>query len=347
MPKSKDSSLHWVDLDLPAARADLAEWFARFARDLPWRSTRSVYRTVVSEFMLQQTRVATVLPYFDRWMAAFPGFSELAKADEEEVLRRWQGLGYYSRARNIHRLAQEIEVSGVPTSRVGWKKLPGIGDYSSAAIASLASGEAVAVVDGNVVRVLSRIASNERSWTSSAEAVKAFTPLADAFLDPEQPGVHNEALMELGALVCFPRSPLCTVCPLLRHCSAASKGIAESLPRILKAAKTKRTIDRIWAVVDGSILLRKAPSAEKRLAGMFELPRKEDLASDWSVAKNPMTKKKRGIGNEIITETIFQVTKIGKETSPPKLRWVSLDELEDISLSGPHRRWILELLEIS
>ena len=275
--KSSDSFPLWAETGFGAPRRELARWFRANARDLPWRRDRSVYRTVVSEFMLQQTRVATVLPYFERWMEAFPDFAALAAAEEKEVLSLWQGLGYYSRARNLHKLARLVTEEGVPSDAKGWKALPGVGDYTAAAVASIAEGVSVAVVDGNVVRVLARLSADERRWGSSGEAVRGYAPMAAAFLDPRDPGLHNEALMELGALVCLPRSPLCTVCPLVGRCGAAARGLADSLPRVAKSKKTERTVRRAWAVEGGSVLLRETPDGSKRLAGLLELPALEDL----------------------------------------------------------------------
>lgn len=335
MPRSNDSSPPWTE-----ARRALADWFAREARDLPWRRERSVYRTVVSEFMLQQTRVAAVLPYFGRWMERFPGFGELAAASEAEVLALWQGLGYYSRARNLHRLARAVVSDGLPRSAAGWRRLPGIGPYTAAAVASIAQGEPVAVVDGNVVRVLARLTGDDRRWKGSAEAVDGLRPVAERFLDPGTPGRHNEAVMELGALVCLPRSPLCLLCPLSPNCDAAARGTADGLPRIEKTRKVERTVRRAWCERDGKILLRRYAPDARRLGGLLELPELDELGGSVRPAREPFARKKRGIGNESITEPIHRATIAGPLPTAPELRWVALDRLADEPLSGPHRRWI-------
>ncbi|MET3871040.1 A/G-specific adenine glycosylase [Puniceicoccus vermicola] len=345
MPKSNDCLPRWANADLPAARKDLARWFGKNARVLPWRTETTVYRTVVSEFMLQQTRVSTVLPYFEKWVTTFPGFAELAAAEEGEVLGLWQGLGYYSRARNLHKLAKRIVEEGIPDDLAGWRELPGIGGYTAAAITSIAQGLPAAVVDGNVVRVLARLSADETTWKASGEAVKAFGPLAEEFLDRDHPGRHNESMMELGAVVCLPRSPLCTICPLVQHCHGAAQGIAGELPRIVKAKKTEKTVRRAWAVRGKTVLLREIPATAKRLAGMLELPELTDLPESWKPDPTPFAKRKRGIGNESITEWFHVVPEPGRISKKAGLRWVSLDALAEEPLSGPHRRWIGELLK--
>ena len=342
MPKSNDSLPRWVE-----ARGPLGAWFDRNARDLPWRRKRSVYRTVVSEFMLQQTRVSTVIPYFDRWLERFPGFLELAEAEEADVLSLWQGLGYYSRARNLHRLACEIVRSGIPEDEKGWRSLPGIGPYSAAAIGSIAQGMPVAVVDGNVVRVLSRLTGDETKWKNSAQAVKANEPLANEFLERRNPGRHNEAVMELGAMICLPRSPLCTVCPVVRFCRAAAEGLTEQIPQIGKTGKVEKTVRRAWLVSGDQILMTRYPENSSRLAGLMELPKIEDLPKSLQPEKEPILRQKRGIGNESITEWIYGIPCDSAKGIPvvgTNLEWVELSRLSNRPLSGPHRRWIEKLL---
>lgn len=297
--------------------------------------------------MLQQTRVITVLPYFDRWTKSFPDFETLACAEEGEVLQHWQGLGYYSRARNLHRLSKRVAADGIPETREGWKSLPGIGDYTSAAIMSIALGVPEAVVDGNVVRVLARLTADDTPWKSAGDAVRSFQSLADGFLNPDHPGSHNESVMELGALVCTPRTPLCTVCPLVSHCRGAASGLASSLPRIKKASKVKKTVRRAWIFRRGKVLLRRVPANAKRLAGMVELPRLDTLPQRWNPLKEPFAKKKRGIGNELITEWFYRVENCPDLILPEgsDLFWRDTSCLNKEAISGPHRKWISEFLE--
>ena len=186
----------------PKVRRALLAWYDRHRRDLPWRAEVSPYRTVVSELMLQQTQVATVLPYFERWVQRWPDFASLARADAAEVLAAWAGLGYYRRARLLHALAKEVAAApSLPRTAAEWIGFTGVGPYTAAAIASIAFGDRAAVVDGNVVRVLARLAGLRSTFASSALAVRRVTPLAAALLDLRRPGDHNHAVMELGAQV--------------------------------------------------------------------------------------------------------------------------------------------------
>ncbi|MCL6545947.1 MAG: A/G-specific adenine glycosylase [Bryobacteraceae bacterium] len=202
-------------------RRRLMEWFDEKARDLPWRRTRDPYRIWVSEIMLQQTRVAAVIPYYERFLERFPDVRALASAEESEVLALWSGLGYYSRARNLLRAARMIhESERFPRSYEELRALPGVGVYTAAAIASIAFGEPRAVVDGNVRRVLSRLSCGAEDPAG----------LAQRLLDRQRPGDFNQALMELGAEVCQPRSPRCDVCPVERYCQARKQGRQSEFP---------------------------------------------------------------------------------------------------------------------
>ncbi len=192
----------------------LLGWYRQSARPLPWRTAPSVYKTVVSEFMLQQTQVKTVLPYFARWMAELPDFAALAVASEARVRKLWEGLGYYARARNLHRLARVLAAQAeLPRTADSWAELPGIGPYTAAAVASMGFGAAAACVDGNVVRVLARLTGDRTEFRDSATAAKTFTPLAERLLSTDSPGDHNQAMMELGATVCLRQNPLCPDTP--------------------------------------------------------------------------------------------------------------------------------------
>ena len=196
----------------------LLNWFDGNARDLPWRRTRDPYAIWVSEIMLQQTRVAAVIEHYARFMQRFPGLPVLAEAGEYEVLALWSGLGYYRRARMLHRAAQFVtrELEGkLPSTAVELRALPGIGEYTSAAIASIGFGEPVACVDGNVERVLTRV----RGWTERTALGARIRKAAAELLDPGRPGDFNQAMMELGATVCLPRAPLCLQCPVVELCA--------------------------------------------------------------------------------------------------------------------------------
>jgi A/G-specific adenine glycosylase len=329
---------------------ELLAWYRAHARDLPWRSQPSPYRTVVSEFMLQQTQVKTVLPYFDRWTERWPDFPALAAATEVEVLHAWEGLGYYSRARRLHALARELAARpNLPQTRDAWLTLPGIGPYTAAAIASIAGGEAVAVVDGNVVRILARLTANATAFRDSTTAVKAFAALAEGLLNPDHPGDHNQAMMELGATVCHRRKPLCTICPVRSHCAAARAGDPESYPQLAPKPIEQLALTRLWCERDGALLLHRAAAHARRLAGMHELPTPEHLGLDASaVAGAPvLTVKKRGITRFAITETIRRFTPPADAPAGTELVWVPWAQVPTLTLSGPHRRWITELHELA
>jgi A/G-specific adenine glycosylase len=218
--------------ELTSFRRKLLLWFRRYQRDLPWRHTEDPYRIWLSEIMLQQTRVAAVIPYYQQFLARFPNLQSLAEAPQEEVLRLWSGLGYYSRARNLQRAAQQIVAKhdGVfPRAHADMLELSGIGDYTAAAILSIAFGAKHAVLDGNVARVLARLLAVKGDLREGGRWQK-LQQSADGLLDRQFPGDWNQAVMELGAMVCTPRSPQCLVCPIAQFCRARKLGIAESLP---------------------------------------------------------------------------------------------------------------------
>lgn len=321
-------------------RTQLLDWFDRCKRDLPWRSQPSLYRTVVSEFMLQQTQVETVLPYFDRWMDRFPDFSALALATESEVLQLWQGLGYYARARNLHLLAKQVHADGAPLNAAGWQKLRGIGPYTAAAISSINQKQPVPVVDGNVVRVLSRITNNAQPIRSAEAARRRFTPLAERLVDPLRPGAFNEAIMELGATICKKSAPACLICPVRSHCVGCADGKAAELPVIERIKTVRRTAARAWCLDNGRILLHQYPSESKRLAGLLELP----LIDTPKYDQEPILIRSRGIANERIQESVYIIPSNHPVTASPLARWVATGDLSSVAISGPHLKWIGVLL---
>ncbi|MDP0500493.1 MAG: A/G-specific adenine glycosylase [Verrucomicrobiota bacterium JB022] len=330
------------DSALPALRAALLAWYDAEHRPLPWRTEVSVYRTVVSEFMAQQTQIDTVLPYFDRWMRLFPSFEALAEASEEAVVKQWEGLGYYRRARNLHKLAKEVAAqAALPSTAADWQALSGIGPYTAAAIASINFAEPIPVIDGNVIRVLSRLTANPTLWKSSQQAQKELGPLATRLLDPQRPGDYNQAVMELGATRCRKARPDCLLCPLRTWCAAYAEGAPEAYPRVQRKATEKVTIDRAWAVQEGKLLLERGATDSVRLADMFELPRLADLPKGAKQGALHF-QKQRGISNQRITERVYRVTLPVETALNGHLVWVSAEELERLALSGPHRRWIGE-----
>ncbi len=224
----------------------LLEWYARYGRELPWRGTRDPYRIWVSEIILQQTRVAQGYDYFLRFMGRFPDVETLAAATEDEVMHEWQGLGYYSRARNLHTAARQIvEMGGFPTDYEGIRSLKGVGDYTAAAIASLAFDLPRAVVDGNVYRVLSRYLGISTP-IDSTEGKKLFAALAQEMMVPKRAADYNQAIMDFGALQCVPKSPDCLSCPLADSCQALAEGCVDTLP---VKQHTTRVRDRYFTYI--------------------------------------------------------------------------------------------------
>jgi len=213
-------------------RKNLLSWFAQFQRDLPWRRTRDPYRIWLSEIMLQQTRVAAAIPYYERFLERFPDVETLARAPQEEVLRLWSGLGYYSRARNLQKAAQAIVAKhkGIfPSDAAEALALPGIGAYSAAAILSIAYQKKLAVLDGNVARVISRLGATRGDLRANGMWQK-LQLTADRLLDEKSPGDWNQAMMELGAMLCTPRSPQCLLCPVTEFCEARKLGLTDAIP---------------------------------------------------------------------------------------------------------------------
>lgn len=328
--------------NIPAFQSALREWYATAQRPLPWRTKPSLYRTIVSELMTQQTQIKTMLPYFDRWMQRFPDFSSLANATEGDVLKHWEGLGYYSRARSLHKLAQAYTTAfPKPTTRAEWQSLPGIGPYTSAAIASINFNEPVAVVDGNVVRVLTRLTHDTRSFKNSGDAVKALTDLAEQLVPEDKPGDHNQAMMELGATICLKRKPLCSLCPVREFCESYGDQEVEQLPRIQRKATERLTIDRAWIIQGDAILLHRIPKNSGQLAGQYELPQLIELGIGRLHGK-PLLSQSRSITHRRITENIYRTPP--PQHPPNEHFWVPLAELDNVTLSGPHRRWTKELL---
>jgi A/G-specific adenine glycosylase len=324
----------------------LRRWYRANARRLPWRETPSLYRTVVSEFMLQQTQVKTVLPYFARWVAELPDFAALAAASEARVLRLWEGLGYYARARNLHRLAKALAARPQPPRTPGeWRELPGVGPYTAAAITSIAFGAPAACVDGNVVRILTRLTANGTEFRDSASAAKIFTPLAEALLPAKSPGDHNQAMMELGATVCVRTKPLCPACPVRAYCAAARRGEPGAFPRLAPKQFERRAVIRVWCERGGVLLLHRAAASARRFANIHELPTAAQAGLDATKVTRGklLATKRRTITRFQITESIYAAA-APRRTPSGELAWVPRTQLGTITLSGPHRRWVTEIL---
>ena len=252
-------------------RHALLTWYQADNRDIPWRRDANPYYVWLGEIMAQQTRIAAVIPYFERFIATFPDVHALAQADEAEVLKAWEGLGYYSRARNLHRAAAALSQDGCPSSAKGWLELPGVGPYTAAAVASIALGERIAAVDGNALRVISRLFG---LWEdiAGARSKAQVGQILHCLLPEKQPGDGNQAVMELGATLCLPKQPRCASCPLPSLCSAAQNGWTATLP-IKQNKKMPTPIRRAVALVqnsEGAFLLRQR--SERLLHGLWEFP---------------------------------------------------------------------------
>jgi A/G-specific adenine glycosylase len=313
-------------------RRSLLTWYAHHARELPWRESRDPYRVWLSEIMLQQTRVAAVMGHYEEFLRRFPTVEKLAAAREASVLAAWSGLGYYRRARMLHSAAKVIvhDLRGTfPATAEEWRALPGIGRYTAAAIASIAYGRPVAVVDGNVERVLQRVSGRRLAGEGLWQA-------AENLLDRKRPGDFNQAMMELGATVCTPRAPGCLMCPVVKLC--ATRG---ELPAVAKAARQKkreihyalnfRDLDyRDGAGRGGEVFLVQRARDASLMAGMWELP---EWANMHGTSKPSFTLR------HSITVTDYTV-RVWRVTPPERVRgkWIPLGRLGQVALTGLARK---------
>jgi len=309
-------------------RSALLAWYARNRRDLPWRRSSDPYAIWVSEIMLQQTRVAVVVERYQAFLLRFPTLLSLALASEEDVLALWSGLGYYRRARMLHKAAQFVagQLHGnLPRNAAALRTLPGIGAYTATAIASIAYGEPVAVVDGNVERVLCRLEGWDADAASQAALRQRIDALATELVDPKQPGDFNQAMMELGATVCLPRNPQCLVCPWASVCK--TKGEHKTQPR---AKMTSCEVAYALAVRSGQqagkagreVLLEKRPASHTVMPGLWELPALTD--SDVPADELRMT----------VRHAIMQVNYY------VRIRTVFEGDVESVAVPGGERRWV-------
>ena len=345
---NKKIPIHQLEKDYPRKKfqSNLLSWFDLSQRNLPWRSHPNLYKTVVSEFMLQQTRVSTVLPYFTKWIKKFPNFKSLANSNEETILKYWEGLGYYSRARNLHKLAKIISsFHSPPTSIEDWQKLPGVGPYISAAITSIAFEKKHAVCDGNVVRVLTRNFAIDIKFSDGASAQRKLQPLAQQIISNQRPGDYNQAIMELGATICHKHNPTCTLCPIKTFCVSGKRGNPESFPIISKKKKKKKSVERFWVQSTKGILLQKANINSTKLSGIYELPGAND--EKLFDKGNIICERKRTIGMVDYNESIFHAEANSEERLKSySMEWIHWEEIDKITISGPHRRWINEIKKL-
>ncbi len=315
-------------------RQELLIWFQRHQRDLPWRRTRDPYRIWLSEIMLQQTRVAAVIPYFERFLTRFPTVESLAAAQEADLLSHWAGLGYYYRARNLQKAALAIVAAGAfPATYETLLMLPGIGEYTAAAVASIAFDLPHAVLDGNVFRVLSRLFA-DRTNIASASGKKHFAALADQVLDRDNPAAFNQAMMELGATVCLSKSPQCLLCPLAFCCKAREQNQTDDLPvKIVdkRSVKVERTL--YWIERENQLLAWQRPADSRLMPGFWELPEEAQLPD--VVVGSTLSAFKHGI---TIYDYRFQVVSAGAPASIGGCEWLNFDQLTALPLSTVFRK---------
>ncbi|MBT2572392.1 A/G-specific adenine glycosylase [Bacillus sp. ISL-51] len=343
--------------DIDKFREDLITWFEREQRILPWRENQDPYRVWVSEVMLQQTRVETVIPYFQRFVEQFPTVRALAEADEEKVLKAWEGLGYYSRVRNLQTAVKEVneQYGGVvPAEEKEFGGLKGVGPYTKGAVLSIAYNKPIPAVDGNVMRVMSRILS---IWDDIAKPKTRtiFEQAVKAFISHEKPSEFNQGLMELGAIICTPKSPSCLLCPVQHHCSAFSEGTERELP--VKSKKKKPGIKTMAAVVltdeQDKIFIHKRPS-KGLLANLWEFPNtetqkgikteREQLAAflEKEMGVKAEIGELEGIVEHVFTHLVWNISvffgKVKQVSDPTELKQVTKEELEEYAFPVSHQK---------
>ena len=325
-------------MDKKEFRQHLRAWFRRHGRDLPWRRTRDPYAILVSEMMLQQTTVAAVVPYFERWMKRFPSAGALAAAKESEVLSLWQGLGYYRRARNLHAAAKKISADlrgEVPRDYEGLRNLPGIGDYTAQAVRAFAFDEAVPVLDANVVRVVARL-FDLRTPVDTANGLGKVRAKLEDLLPAKGGHEFVSAMMELGALVCRAGRPDCLLCPVKEFCAAKHP---EKLPvKAPKALIKKRTELAAWVWNGEAVLLQQ--STARRWVGLWRLP-----PLDGEPPAGPAAELTYSIVRERVTLRVHRTAKRALMASAEPRKAFSLRELESIAIPSPHRRAIAKILK--
>lgn len=325
----------------------LGAWFERQKRVLPWRDNPSLYRVWISEIMLQQTQVATVVPYFERFLERFPDVRALAEAPLDDVLLLWAGLGYYSRARNLHRAAQALAERGFPETLEGWLELPGVGRYTAGAILSIALDQPRPILDGNVERVLSRLRRVKRDENFKTRLWR----LSLAFVERGaregvQPSALNQALMELGATVCSPRRPRCEACPLSRLCRARAAGDAESFPPARPRKKWLEVREELHCLLAGDrVLLRRRAAGEWR-AGLWDLPAEAPVGAE--LVGSVQTR------HVVTRHKVARVTRVWRarawgaaERDPAgcDARWIAIAEPE-VAVGSALRRTLEAVLEL-
>ena len=355
----------FLQFEQTAFQRKLINWYHGQKRDLPWRQTSDPYAIWVSEVMLQQTQVSTVIPYYSRWLQKFPTVVALAQAEEQQVLKLWEGLGYYARARNFHRAAGIVdkEFSGIiPDDYSAFRNLPGVGDYTAAAVLSIAFGRKLAVVDGNVKRVIARLLMLEEA-VNDIKNYDQFAGYAGQLLATNSPSAHNQAMMELGALICRPRQPVCGDCPVSQNCRAFASHCQTKYP-IRKARKKIPLFKHVAVVVErGSKLLIARRPENGLLGGLWEFPdirvnpdEQVRQAADRLIADdlNLSTKSIQPLADvtHVFTHfkmdlSVFHITESVGRPSPRRhtaCRWVTREQLTEYPFPGVQHKFLPAVL---
>jgi A/G-specific adenine glycosylase len=315
--------------------ATLTNWYHKNGRVLPWRQTRDPYAILVSEIMLQQTQVATVIPYYNEWLRRFPDFAALARASESDILHAWQGLGYYARARNLQATAktvQDLHGGRFPRDLAAMRALPGIGRYTANAIATFAFGRPVPIVETNTARILARL-FNFRSPIDRTAGRKALWKRASILVPRYSARIYNSALIDLGALVCVPHQPKCGICPVKKFCRAKNP---EALPiKKMRSPTFRLTENHAFIVRQKTLLLQRA---NHRWCGMWILP---PLPASL-INRRPVYRSTFPFTNHCVAMNVYarRRWKIDKDSQ----RWIRVDLLESIPIPSPHRRAVRHLL---
>lgn len=325
----------------PQLRSQLLKWYEVNQRDLPWRRNKDPYSIWVSEIMLQQTRVAVVMERHSEFLKRFPTIISLALAREQEVLALWSGLGYYRRARMLHKAAQFVAENlggNLPSGSEELRKLPGIGAYTAAAIGSIAHGERIAVVDGNVERVLCRIAGWESPGSRGAAAARRkIDELANRLLDPRRPGDFNQAMMELGATVCLPRNPQCLACPVAAHCSTRGEHKTMPRPRML-SREAGHALSVRKRGTKRQVLLEQRPDSVTVMPGMWELPSLREATVPPEHVRMAVRHAIMQVNYYVNVRVVAESDLAALTSKGGKRRWVPVEELAGLALTGLARK---------
>lgn len=361
------------EFDFPALRKKLSTWYKRHGRELPWRNQPDPYRVWISEIMLQQTTVTAVIPYYERFFEKFPDVRALAEASQEHVLSLWEGLGYYSRARNLHKAARVVvaEHDGVfPDAIELLQSLPGIGRYTAGAIASFAMGQTAPIVEANTLRLYARLLGMTGDPRSSA-GQKQLWSFAEAILPKKNAGEINQALMDLGSQVCTPTEPDCPHCPLLSFCRAAERGQQNEIPLPKQKTKITELQDLCVAMLDGDKVLLRQRQPDERWAGLWDFPRwtSETALPKLGVNLLPPASLERTLSEELLKRTGYRIDQgplaeiikhsvtrykielfcftakkvSGRKKPGEPLEWVPLNQLDERPLSVTGRKFAKRL----